>query len=45
MSGVAPLRVLLGNSDNVTLMVDGADYEIRDSMRRGQTARLTINAQ
>ncbi len=45
VSGEAPLRVLFGNSNNVTLTVDGNDFVIPDSARRGQTARLTINAQ
>jgi cytoskeleton protein RodZ len=40
--GEAPLRALFGNSENVTLEVDGNDLPISDSMRRGQTARLTI---
>lgn len=45
VSGEPPLRVLFGNSENVTVMVDGRDYPISDAMRRGQTARLTINSQ
>lgn len=43
VSGEPPLRVLFGNSDNVTVAVDGRDYPISAAMRRGQTARLTIN--
>ncbi len=43
ISGAAPFRVLLGSSDNVSLMVDGAAYTISASQRRGKTARLTIN--
>lgn len=45
VTGDAPLRVLFGNSDNVTVTVDGSDFPIPASMRRGQTARLTINNQ
>jgi cytoskeleton protein RodZ len=43
VSGSPPLRVLFGNSENVTVAVDGRDYPITAAMRRGQTARLTIN--
>ena len=43
VSGEPPLRVLFGNSDNVNVAVDGRDYPILAAMRRGQTARLTIN--
>lgn len=43
VSGEPPLRVLFGNSENVTVAVDGRDYPISAAMRRGQTARLTIN--
>ncbi len=42
VSGQAPLSVLLGNADNVSLRVNGADYVIAPVDRRGQTARLTI---
>jgi len=45
VSGEAPLRVLFGNAENVSITVDGNDYVIRESMRRGETARFTINAQ
>ncbi len=45
VSGDPPLRVLFGNGDNVTVTVDGRDFPILDSMRRGQTARFTINSQ
>lgn len=45
VSGEPPLRVLVGNSDNVAITVDGEGFAIPESMRRGQTARLTINAQ
>ena len=43
VSGEPPLRVLFGNSNNVSLTVDGRDYPITAAMRRGQTARMTIN--
>jgi cytoskeleton protein RodZ len=42
MSGEPPLQVLLGNSANASLVVDGSDYPIPRSARRGDTARLTI---
>jgi cytoskeleton protein RodZ len=45
VAGPAPLRVLLGSSDNVQLSVAGEPYTIPDSARRGETARLTINSQ
>ena len=45
VSGEPPLRVLFGNSDNVTVEVDGQDYPILAAMRRGKTATLTINKQ
>ncbi len=44
VSGEAPLSVLFGNADNVSLEVGGADFPIRAAARRGQTARLTITA-
>jgi cytoskeleton protein RodZ len=43
IAGEAPFRVLLGSSDNVSLIVDGAEYTIPASQRRGKTARLTID--
>jgi hypothetical protein len=42
---MAPFRVLLGNSGNVSLVVDGAAYAIPPSQLRGNTAKLTINKQ
>ena len=45
VSGVAPLRVLLGDRTNVSLQVDGIDYSIPLSDTRGNTARMTINRQ
>ena len=40
--GKAPVSALFGNSDNVSLLVDGSDYEIRASDLSKRTARLTI---
>jgi cytoskeleton protein RodZ len=42
VSGTAPLHVLLGDSQYATVTVDGAEYPIPASARRGETARLTI---
>ncbi|HEX5764479.1 MAG TPA: DUF4115 domain-containing protein, partial [Woeseiaceae bacterium] len=42
VSGEAPLQVLLGNSVNASLEVNGSTYAIPRSARRGDTARLTI---
>jgi cytoskeleton protein RodZ len=42
VSGVPPLQVLLGNSANASLSVDGSNYPIPRSAQRGDTARLTI---
>jgi cytoskeleton protein RodZ len=44
VSGTPPLSVLLGNANNVSLKVDGADYPIRPADRRGLTARFSIQA-
>lgn len=43
LSGPAPLRVLLGNSNHVSVTVNGAPYVIAAADLRGETARLTIN--
>lgn len=40
--GTAPLHVLLGDSENATVSVDGEAFPIPASARRGDTARLTI---
>ncbi len=45
LSGVGPLGVLLGNSSNVSLRVNGFDYSVPAANRRGNTARLTIYGQ
>lgn len=42
VSGSAPLSVLLGDTGNVTLSVNGEPYAIPESQRQGDTARLTI---
>ena len=44
VTGQAPLSVLFGNADNVSISVNGEDYPIPAATRRGQTARLTIFA-
>lgn len=44
LSGDAPLRVILGDSNNVSVSVAGNDYTIPDSARTGRLARLTLNA-
>lgn len=43
LSGEPPFNVLFGNADNVSLKVDGADYAVAATDRRGRTARLTIS--
>jgi cytoskeleton protein RodZ len=45
LNGVEPLGVLLGNSANVAMTVNGFDYTIPAANRRGNTARLTIYGQ
>jgi len=45
LNGVEPLGVLLGNSANVSIRVNGFDYTIPAANRRGNTARLTIYGQ
>ena len=42
VSGEPPLRLLLGNSSNVTLSLNGEPYTVPASARRGDTARFTI---
>lgn len=44
VSGEAPLNVLLGDSNNVALEVNGESFPVPRSARRGDTARLTITA-
>lgn len=42
--GEAPLSVLFGSADNVSLQVNGEDFAIADSDRRNQTARFSIGS-
>jgi len=42
LSGEAPLRIVFGNADNVSMEVDGRDFPIPASARRGRLARLTV---
>lgn len=44
LSGAQPFNALFGNADNVALEVDGSDFAIPASARRGRTARLTISS-
>ena len=43
LRGDAPLRIVLGDSANVSITVEGRDYQIPNSARSGRLARLTIN--
>lgn len=43
LNGEAPLAVLFGDADKVELSVNGADYPIPATSRRGRTATLTID--
>lgn len=45
LSGEAPISVLFGDANNVTLSVDGEDFPIQPSMRRGRTARFDLTGQ
>ena len=42
LTGEAPFNVLFGDAANVSLVVDGASFDIPARDRRGQTARLTL---
>jgi cytoskeletal protein RodZ len=42
VSGEAPLSVLFGNAENVSVQVNGSDYEILPADRRGRTASFTV---
>ncbi|MBV6418678.1 MAG: Cytoskeleton protein RodZ [Steroidobacteraceae bacterium] len=44
LAGTAPLRVLLGNVDGVTLTVNGRALPIPQAVRRGRSARFVITA-
>jgi len=43
LRGDAPLRIVLGDSANVSITVEGRDYQIPNSARSGRLARLTID--
>jgi cytoskeleton protein RodZ len=45
LSGDAPMRLILGDADFVSVAVEGRPWPIPASARRGQLARLTIPAQ
>ncbi len=45
LAGDEPLQIVLGNSENVSINVEGQDYPISDYVRRGSLTRLTINSQ
>lgn len=45
LSGDEPLRIVLGNSENVDITVDGRDYPIPASTFSGGLVRLTVNNQ
>ncbi len=45
LAGDEPLQIVLGNSENVSINVEGLDYPISDYVRRGSLTRLTINRQ
>lgn len=42
LRGKAPVSMLFGNSDNVSLLVNGENYAIQASNRNTRTARLTV---
>lgn len=42
LSGKAPISALFGNAENVSMRVNGNDYTIPATDRRGRTARLTV---
>ena len=44
LSGDAPLRLILGDADNVSITVEGEPWPIPQSARRGRLARLSIAA-
>ena len=45
VAGDEPLQIVLGNSENVSIDVEGQDYPIADYVRRGSLTRLTISSQ
>jgi cytoskeleton protein RodZ len=42
LAGTAPFAILFGNSENVSLKVNGADYPISANTPGSRTARLTV---
>ncbi len=45
LSGDEPLQIVLGDSENISITVEGQDYPITDYVRRGSLTRLTISSQ
>jgi cytoskeleton protein RodZ len=45
LAGDEPLQIVLGDSENVSITVEGRDYPISDYVRRGSLTRLTITSQ
>ena len=45
LSGEEPLQIVLGDSENVSIAVDGQVYPMPDSVRSGRLTRLTISSQ
>ena len=43
VTGEAPLSVLFGDANNVSVLVNGSDYAFSPADLRGKTARLTID--
>ena len=44
VSGQAPVSVLFGDADSVSLRVNGSAYAVADADRRGRTARFVLHA-
>ncbi len=42
LAGTAPFSILFGNSENVSLQVNGADYPVSPNTEGSRTARLTV---
>ncbi len=42
LAGTAPFSVLFGNTDNVSMLVDGQNYPVAPNSPGGRTARLSI---
>jgi cytoskeleton protein RodZ len=45
LAGDEPLQIVLGDSENISIVVEGQDYPIADYVRRGSLTRLTISSQ